>query len=252
MIRFCDNFEIINDIKENSPYIVKIKSILKSYGLGCNFLQIWYQETELGEIISVISKLDRALVLYLTDKSDFNELIEFIDIIGYSSILLDNKYSYKFSNINFNTGKIMKLNKSINIIKNISIEKDISLKKVYLLLKECTSETFSVPEFEPFYLDMSHRVRHNTARCYGVVEDSRCIACAMTSSETYNNAILSAVAVAPDNRRKGLGKLIVENICFDLQLSNKDIYIYRQEKENIEFYKSIGFIDFGEWAEHRV
>lgn len=251
MIRLCDNIDIINMLEETSPFIIKIKSLVKAYGLEYDFLQVWYQEKALGEKTSLIAKFDGAIVIHITDESDFTELLQFFKIIGYKSLLLDKKYSYHF-NIDFKFGKIMKLSKNLTLLKNVIIDKNIEIRKIYFLLQECSNEKFKVPDFEPFYLDISHRIRHNTARCYAISDNkkNKYIACAITSSETDKNAILSAVAVSPNSRRKGYGNIIVKSICSDLQKSNKDIYIYRQENENFEFYKSLGFMDYGEWAEY--
>lgn len=253
MIRLCDNTNLIDDLSEKSTFAVRIKSLVKAYGLEYDFLQAWYQEKDFN-VNSIIVKFYGAVVLYLTDNSNFKEILKFLEVVGYSSLLLDKKYSEHFGEINFKFGKIMKLSKNLTAPQNINIDKNAVFRKTYSLLIECSNENFAVPEFEPFYLDISHKIRHNAARNYAVFDNdkNKYTACALTSSETSENAIISAVAVSIGNRRQGYGGLIVKSICSDLQKLGKDVYIYRQENENIEFYKSLGFLDCGEWAEYTI
>lgn len=251
MIVLCDesNINEINNIQENTPFATRIKSLVDAYGFNCNFFNVWLQYSDNKEVISVVSRLEGAVILYNTDKSNFNEIKDFLDVIGYSSLLADNRYTACFDSITFKTGSIMKLKKSINSISEY-IDKSVSLRQVYSIMEKCKSDTFSVPQFEPFYLDMSHRIRHNTARCYAITENSKYIACAMTTAETKKSAVVGGVAVLPEYRQKGYGKIIMKSLCFDLQSSSKEVYIYRNINENKEFYSYLGFEQWGEWAEY--
>ena len=81
----------------------------------------------------------------------------------------------------------------------------------------------------------------------GIRRESRATACAMTVAETDAMAILGGVAVAPDTRWQGLGRLAVELLL--AQLPQLHVAVFRAEQENQAFYQSLGFMPAGEWAE---
>ena len=65
------------------------------------------------------------------------------------------------------------------------------------------------------------------------------VACAICSAWTEDAAVLSAVAVQPEARRRGLGTNIVRTLATSLPA--KTFYIFRAAGENEEFYQSLGF-----------
>ncbi len=57
-------------------------------------------------------------------------------------------------------------------------------REIYALLEQAESETFPVPEFEPFYMDLSFRTRHGAALSVGVYQGERLAACAVCTAMT--------------------------------------------------------------------
>ena len=55
-----------------------------------------------------------------------------------------------------------------------------------------------VGEFEPFYLDLSHKLRHHAALALTVPGENGLRGCAVVSSISAKSAILSALAVRED------------------------------------------------------
>lgn len=146
------------------------------------------------------------------------------------------------------TGTIMKWN--AHLIEQTNRTISPNLHQVYSVLQACSSKAFQVPEFEPFYLDMSHRIRHGGATAVGYEKEEKIIACAMTVAETERAAIIGAVAVLPEYQRKGIGTSVVQSLLHRCMAKHqKHIYVYCNSEQNVQFYRTIGFTDSGVWAE---
>ena len=112
--------------------------------------------------------------------------------------------------------------------------------KVYDVLKSCDM----VGEFEPFYLDVSHRVRHGCAMCTAITEYNTMQAAAITVFGV-DCAVITAVAVRPEHQRQGLGKRVMHQT--EEKLSGR-VYLLRAENENERFYASLGYTPAGTWC----
>lgn len=222
-------------------YSCRIMCLADSYGLNFDFVDFWLQYDENGSIVSAISRLDGAYTVQTTDKSNIAEIKEFLEVIGFSSVLSqENIFPDKITD----TGVIMSLkslNKTCNSNEKIIVNPDLN--SVYRLLKKCSSKKFTVPDYEDFILDMSHKVRHNMALCVAVQNGDDFVSAAMTVSQSESTAIIGAVATDKDFRRCGYGTLCVVSLAE--MLGNRKIFIMRDRNENEKFYKSIGFENAG-------
>ena len=117
---------------------------------------------------------------------------------------------------------------------------------IYPVLEACRGPYFPVPSFEPFYLDLSHRFRHGAAAGVVLEEAGMAAACAVAAAVTEEAALLTAVAVRPEFRRKGLGRKAVEQL--GSHLPGREMYLFRAKEENQAFYAGLGFIPRGGWA----
>ena len=103
-----------------------------------------------------------------------------------------------------------------------------------------------VEEFEPFYLDLSHKLRHQAALALSVPGRDGLRACAVVSSISQRGAILSALAVREGMRRQGLGSRLVRRA--ESYFPGKMLYVFREQHKNKEFYKSLGFTKTDTWV----
>ena len=99
----------------------------------------------------------------------------------------------------------------------------------------------SVPDFEAFYLDLNHRLRHEAADA--VLWEEK--ACAVLGALTEEEAVLTAAAVVPGARRQGLGNRCVTTLM--AQHSEVSFWALRGSGENREFYRKLGFVEVGRW-----
>ena len=89
-----------------------------------------------------------------------------------------------------------------------------SPRMLYQVLSACQSPSFPVPEFEPFYLDTSHRLRHGTAAAVVLEEAGKPAACALALAVTDTAAAAhSRGGGSCFPERNGLGRQAVETLC---------------------------------------
>lgn len=104
-----------------------------------------------------------------------------------------------------------------------------------------------VGEFEPFYLDLSHRIRHGAALALGEYRDGKLAGCGVVSAVTERAALLSALAVDEGYRRQGIGSALVRRI--ETLLPGRTLYLMREDNKNQTFYAGLGFCEVGRWAQ---
>lgn len=102
-------------------------------------------------------------------------------------------------------------------------------------------------ELEPFYLDMSHRIRHGAALALGEYTDGALVGCAVVSAMVEKSAVLSALAVREDCRGKGIGARLVDMV--QSALPGRTLYIFRESGKNRAFYEKLGFAELGRWRQ---
>lgn len=230
-------------VSEDNPFGCKIRCIAEAYGIGEPFSQFWMQDGG-----STLAKLDDAVVL--EDRgADWEELSHFLRMLDVKSISCSEQAAALLGLPVFLRGEIMLLRGATGYLNPADAEENPGLREVYALLCAARSETFRPPEFEPFYLDLSYRTRHGAAMSVGIRAEKELAACAVCSSLTETAAVVSAVAVLPRFRRKGLGRSAVAALLS--RLGREKVYLFRADGENEAFYRSLGFVPDGRWAEIR-
>lgn len=237
MIRLTEasDFPQLLEFCRGNPFGCRIASLALAYGFEAEFLQFWLQYTEEGSVSAAVSRLNGAVTIQSSEKTDWDELMDFLVHIGYSSVI-------KEATREESTGVVMELAGKIPTVKKQPVFLETPpLAALYTLLDQCREEGFQPPPFEEFYVDISHRLRHQTAHVAVAEADGKPAACAFALWETKETAVLAGVAVAPGARGKGLGKAVVSHIIE--KLPGKRIYLFRAKGKNGGFYRSLGFSD---------
>jgi len=234
-----------NDItaSEDNPFGCKIRSVEEAYGIEEAFARFWVQDGG-----SLLAKLDDAAVLE-DREADWEELAEFLRMLDVKTVSCSEKAAECLGLPVSLCGEIMLLRGPVKSACLPEAERNPGLREIYALLSAARSETFLPPEFEPFYMDMSYRTRHGAAMSVGVRSGETLVACAFCASMTEHAAVLSAVAVLPQYRHKGFGRSAVTALAE--MLERERIYILRADGANEEFYRSMGFVPDGRWAQIR-
>ncbi len=223
----------------------RIQSTAAAYGLDEPFALFWTQGDK-----AALCKLDDTILLDAADDADFDEIIDFIRMTGAAKLLCDARTAEKVGFSVSCRGQIMVYSNTKKGEAPAGFELNPSLREIHALLCESATATFLAPEFEPFYMDMSHRIRHGAAIAAGIRQGGTLISCAICAAKTENKAIISAVAVKPEQQRKGYGRAALSALIAELQ--QKEIYIFRAPNENEDFYRTFGFLPCGEFAELSV
>lgn len=218
-------------------YSIRIKSLLKAYGTGYDFAVFYKQTDDSQNITAILSKLDgNFTVSYLSGFADTEEISEFIHVIGYSSVLTDDAFSFDSE---YDTGIVMVTNRKSEFhIPYAQLDEFPKLMDLFSL------DDYSTSDFEAWYIDVNHRIRHSCAKAYSLNVNGEIISSAIFSSIYEENAILSSVKTQPEFRRMGYGQALVSEMIWDIK---GNVFLMREINKNEEFYAKLGFINIGKW-----
>ena len=235
--------ETLPDVAEDTPFGCKIRSAAIVYGLHEPFEQFWVQDGG-----TVLAKLDTEAILAEGENMNVEELCAFLRTLDINHLSCTAETAEHFGLPVSSRGEIMVLHPENAAHGTYAdVKMNPSPREIYSLLEQAGSETFPVPEFEPFYMDLSLRTRRGAALTAGVYQGERLAACAVCSAMTEHSAVIAAVACVPGLRRRGYGRTAVDALVE--KLNRKNVYIYRAQNENEEFYRFLGFQPYGFWSE---
>lgn len=239
MIEKIDDKTKYDDWKLRDLYSVRILALLDSYGTKYQFATFYRQIID-GKITAIFSKLDTDITLAIDDGFDNAELLQFFCITGHSSILCDPDFQL---GLKFEEGVIMACSqKHDKNMQGVSIDEYPKLMDLYNFVD------YENQDFKAWYVDISHRVRHKTAKAYTLNVGDNIISSGILSSVYENNAILTAVRTEDDFRCMGYGGYLVHYICNDV---TGTVYIMRDKNSNESFYTNLGFKNIGVWRMYK-
>lgn len=233
--------EKINDINEfdewkiRDIFSVRILSLLKSYGCKYQFA-VFYKQVIDGKITAILSKLDGDFTLSVDTGFDNDELIRFFCITGYNTILSSDSFLLGAS---YEQGAVMSCDtKPEFTLNNCEIDEYPKLMDLFNFVD------YEMQDFKAWYVDISHRVRHKTAKAYTLNVRDNIISSGILSSIIDGYSVLTAVRTADDFMNMGYGSALVKYILNDV---TGTVYIMRDADRNENFYSKIGFKNIGNW-----
>lgn len=239
MIEIIENETDLSSWDVDDIYSVRIFSLLKSYGTKYNFAKFYRQVID-GKITAVISSLDNNLTLALNDGFDNEEIVRFLCVNGYSTLLCDEKLALSSR---FDEGDVMVCSSKFDAsFTDAVVDEYPKLMDLYNFID------YEGQDFKAWYVDISHRVRHKTAKAYTLKLNETIIASGILSSIYNDNAVLTAVQTMPEYRNMGYGSALVSYICSDV---SKNVYIMREQGRNENFYSRLGFKNIGKWRMYK-
>ncbi len=171
--------------------------------------------------------------------ADFGEIKEFLNVVGFSSLQAA-PFVFEKLGLNFTEYQVVcktaKTGGTLPTMPNLS--------EVYSVLFEEENPHINRVPFESFYVDLCHRIRHNTAAA--VLKSSAvCIA----SHITDDTAVISGVATKKTNRNSGSGSNVLKELCDGL--NGRKIFA-AAESSVLPFYIKNGFEICGKTAIHNI
>lgn len=250
MLKLADKSkaDIIRSFCGNSLPGAYIACRMDCYGFGFDFLSFWLSENG-GEVDCVVSSMDNCAVVLTNENTDFEELRQFIDVLGFSSVMMTSQAAQKCGFENYETKNSFVYSSESR--DNYMAQDDADLKKLYELISASIPGSFENSSYAylNFLSDYTFRKNRGRARLKALKDENTVLSCALTSAETDSAAIISGVACSEKSRGKGFGKQTVLSLAEELSLENKAVYVIALNKSAEDFYRKIGFKDYETIAE---
>lgn len=220
-------------ICQGTAFGCKLGAIARAYGFSRDFLRLWSDGT------AAYGLLDGEMTI-AGYPGEPGEAREFIQMIGPGSVLCDGSIAGGLGLTASAEGAVMA--KDLADGEPVSVQAP-GLREIYALLIDAGMAI----DFEPFYLDMSHRLRHGAALALGRYASGELTGCGVVSAVTEKEAVLSAIAVREDCRRLGIGTELMKEV--EQALPGRRLYLFRESSKNREFYRKLGFTEAGRWSQ---
>ncbi|MDE6506811.1 MAG: GNAT family N-acetyltransferase, partial [Eubacterium sp.] len=234
MIKQIEEISQFNGYDLTDIYAVRILSLLNAYSCKYPFARFYRQINDDGAVTAILSVLDKDITISFDKNADRDELSQFVSVIGFDSVLCDEALEIDSC---YECGIVMKTDKSIEIPCNyMEIDEYPHLFDLYNFID------YGEINFDSWYVDISHRIRHGAAKAFTLNMDEEIISSAIFSSIYKNNAILTGVQTKPEFRKMGYGSALISAMCCDF---NGTVYLMRENGRNESFYKKLGFENIG-------
>lgn len=251
---FSREFELtLHSLCKGSPYGARILAYYTAYcGKKYDFLDFWIQRSADGRELCALCRYYSALIICGACE-DKGEIEDFVSMLNPSSIFCDGTFELHTSG-GYTEGETMKFCRTgvdcSEVCKIIKIGSDIGqLREVYNLLASENSRNDVLPDFEGYFLDISHRIRHSVSEVYAVLNDEeKIIATAAVVAMADNCAVIGCVATHRSFRRQGIATNLVGRITKSMLEDKREVYLHRERK--IGLYDKLGYVTIGEWREY--
>lgn len=219
---------------------VKLAGWWKAYGFDRPFVRFW--RTEQGGMLAAMGDAFLAAV----PPEDHEEAALFVHMQPeWRTLRSDPVFAAALSaygGMTTQTGQVMRL------LAPASDEKASTpaAREVYPLLRAVFGDT--LPLFDDWYVDVSHRLRHDCCRITGIYEAGALAAVAMTTAECDTAALIGGVATRPESRGRGYAHRTVMALAGALQRQGKAVWLSPKNAHVAALYTRWGFVPVGEWA----
>lgn len=215
----------------DSPFGCQIASLADAYGFDRAFVLFWTDGSAAYSLMDGVMRIAGEI-------SNTVEMCAFLRATGAKTVFCSLENAEKLTLKCMSRGAVLQKDLPAGTPR---AEKPVSLRDVFELLQ--ANQMLEV--FEPFYLDLSHRLRHGAASCTADFCGDEIISCAAAVKSGYT-ALITAVAVRPDLHRKGYGRKILRDM--EALLASHKVFVLRGEKENELFYAACGYQCVGKWC----
>lgn len=211
----------------DSWYGKKIRAYLNAYGTKYDFCRLFGSER--GGYILVYNGT-------MTADGDFdaNELSGFVNMLAPVTIEVSRQMALYLD------GSYKQVNKTLfkavrgeNNVDLDSVKQNVLLDKIFPILKD----SFGITEYEAWYADVSHRIRHGVSDIY--------LYKSTTVTKVFDIdgfVFLSHIATAPECRGQGTAGKFLHWLCGEFEKQGKSVYLYAKD-ERRTFYEQLGFIE---------
>lgn len=221
----------------------RISCYALSYGFDRDFLTFW-GNNDSEEFNCIVAKFENNITVCADEDADFDELSEFLSVIGYDTLTCSQKVAERLGFTDFTVKNGFVYSGEITFLdtENAS-ESDINA--IYNLISDAIPDSF--PRDKESYLnflsDFTFRQRRGYARAKCIHCDGKVVSSAITSAESENSAVISGVACDENYRKYGFGKKTVLSLASELKKEKSNVYVIALGSSAEGFYKHIGFCE---------
>ena len=222
MIKRIYSGEDFYALPEKGTEAQKIRALLMSYGTGYDFCRFFRQGS------SILAVLDGSAVLCAGEDCDYCELVEFLSINGFIDLFCGESSAKPLAQTGGFSIECINLMRYCGTPTHAALDLNPPLSEVWDIVGQC----FEI-EYEPWYLDMSHRIRHGVTRCAVMDGSALCI-----QHNINGEALLSQIATMPGLRGEGRASRLISAVCGSL--CGSEIYLLCGDGL-VTFYEKVGF-----------
>lgn len=214
------------DIKlSESYYGYKIRSLLDAYGTSYDFCKLYTNE-EGGTILTYNSTLIADGELDESELDGFIEMLCPVTVEAPADICLDLSDEYVRTE-----RSLFKAPKGSFCSEEIDVKHNAFIADCFPII----SEAFGITEFDEWYVDISHKIRHSVSDIYLYKTTT------VTKAFDINGYVfLSHIATASADRGQGNAARLIKWLCEKYEKECKEVYLY-SKNERYTFYQSLGF-----------
>ncbi len=228
MIERITTSEQLSVLPEKGIESQKIRALLNAYGVRYDFCRFFKQ----GD--SCCIAVFGASVVICGVSNDYGELAEFLQFSGVADIFCSSECGMALSELLPFAAESVNIMRFCGALEASEVNDAPALSEVY----DIVSRSFDI-DFEPWYLDMSHRVRHDVSLCFVLDNSSACV----LQHDINGEALISQVATLPERRGEGLASRLIKEVC--RRCEGSDIFVIC-EGALLVFYEMLGFEKCGE------
>lgn len=216
--------EDLAHLPQNGIEAQKIRALLLAYGTKYEFCRFYVSEDV------ILCETDGSFVTCEVGKpDDLSELADFFGFNGFSEIFCSDSLGNRLSSYLKCGSQKVNLMRFCGVpVRSAETETEPPLDKVFKIL----SSSFDI-DYEHWYVDMSHRIRHNVARARILGSSALII-----QHDLNGEALLSQIATLPSERGRGNASQLISAVC--AELCNSDVFVICED-ELLPFYRKIGF-----------
>jgi len=218
-------YDGIPELVTNSYYGYKILAAYRAYGAGYDFCKFY----SCGEgVVHVYNS-----IMVIDGNADLAELEMLIEMTKPATIEASSAHTLQAGSI------YQKHNRTMFCLKSCKTDVDANVVKINSFTDECykiLSESFeNMGDFENWYVDINHRIRHKVANLY--LFDST------TATQQFNIngfVFLSHIATAEAERGRGTARRLLYFLAQKYKSEGCEAYLWALDHRKT-FYESIGF-----------
>lgn len=228
MIRRASSEDELFRLPKRGVEAQKIRALLNAYGTKYDFCRFYVSED------FIFCEMNGCFVLCeIAENGDIEELADFFTFGGFSEIFCTDSLGKRLGSLLRCNVEIVNLMRFSGVAERAEIEKSPPLGEVYEILKT----SFEI-DYESWYADMSHRIRHNVAAARRLGDSALII-----QHDLNGEALLSQVATLPSSRNRGNASRLISAVC--AELSPSEVFVICEDALT-GFYRNIGF-EFAEF-----